>query len=87
VCRFDKYIWTLDENGWAAPINYDYKHRWREQDFPPQFMENGSIYVFRTALLRKEGNRLGGKIAIFEMSREASFQIDEPIDLVTHDRT
>lgn len=78
--RFNKYIWRV-ENGAAAPINYDFRHRWREQDFPEQFMENGSIYVFRTRILRTERNRLGGRIAIYEMKSEHSFQIDEPHDL------
>jgi N-acylneuraminate cytidylyltransferase len=80
ACRFDKYVWALHPDG-AAPINYDYHKRWRDQDFPPQYQENGSIYVFKPELLRTTSNRLGGRITIYEMSPEESFQIDHPADL------
>lgn len=83
--RFKRYVWRM-ENGSAVPVNWDYRVRWREQEFPPQFMENGSIYVFRTSLLRSQQNRLGGKIAIYEMPPEGSFQIDEPEDLTIRPR-
>ncbi len=81
VCRFDKYIWVGGETS-AKPLNYDYRRRWRDQDFPPQFMENGSIYVSSLRVLRGEKNRLGGKIALFEMPKEKSFQIDHEEDLM-----
>ena len=75
ACRFDKYIW-YEVNGKLQSINYDYNNRWREQDFPVQYRENGSIYVFKPWVLRKFNNRLGGKIAIYEMDVLNSFQID-----------
>ena len=79
VCRFKRYVWRV-ESGTAVPVNYDYRHRWREQEFPEQYMENGSIYVFRPTVLREGDNRLGGRIALYEMSRSKSLQIDEPGD-------
>lgn len=79
VCRFERYLWGVFD-GQPRPINYDYQQRWRDQDFPPQFMENGSIYVFRPRVLREFKNRLGGRIALFEMSSDKSFQIDRPED-------
>jgi CMP-N,N'-diacetyllegionaminic acid synthase len=78
--RFDKYVWTVGQDG-AAPLNYDYRQRWRDQEFPPQFQENGSIYVFTPGLLRSTNNRLGGRIAVYEMRAEDSFQVDHPGDL------
>lgn len=81
VCRFDKYIWVRGETS-AEPLNYDYRRRWRDQDFPPQYMENGSIYVSSLRVLQAEENRLGGKIALFEMPKEKSFQIDHEEDLM-----
>ncbi len=78
--RFNKYIWHVT-NGIVTSINYDYKsERRREQEFPVQFQENGSIYVFKTWVLKKLKNRLGGKIAIYEMGYLNSFQIDTPED-------
>ena len=79
ACRFERYVWRMVD-GTAQPINYDYRHRWRDQEFPPQFLENGSIYVTRRAILRETGNRLGGRIVVYEMPAERSFQIDYPED-------
>ena len=80
VYRFNKYIWRL-KNGSIIPVNYDYQNRWREQDFPIQYQENGSIYVFKPWVLKELKNRLGGKIEIFEMDYINSFQIDSYEDL------
>lgn len=78
--RFTKYIWHVT-NGIVTSMNYDYKsERRREQEFPVQFQENGSIYVFKTWVLKELKNRLGGKIAIYEMDYLNSFQIDTPED-------
>jgi N-acylneuraminate cytidylyltransferase len=79
--RFNKYIWQM-HNGEVSPINYDYMHRWREQDFPHQVQENGSIYVFKTSILKKLGNRLGGKIVVYEMDELNSIQIDSNEDII-----
>lgn len=80
VVKFDKYIWQV-KKGKVSPINYDYKKRWREQDFPPQYQENGSIYIFKPEVLRKYNNRLGGKIAIYEMEELSFIQIDSRKDI------
>lgn len=68
-------LWRLDE-GILHSINYDYRDRKPRQAMPEQFQESGSIYVMRPELLRKTGNRLGGKIAVYEMSYLDSFQVD-----------
>jgi CMP-N,N'-diacetyllegionaminic acid synthase len=60
------------------PVSYDWRDRRREQDMGAQLRENGSIYVFRPELLRREGNRLGGAIVVYEMDWWSSFQLDEP---------
>jgi CMP-N-acetylneuraminic acid synthetase len=80
-CRFNKYIWQV-RNGEVSPINYDYRHRWREQDFPHQVLENGSIFVFKRSILKELGNRLGGKIAVYEMNELSSIQIDSNEDIM-----
>ena len=61
-------------------LTYDHRDRPRRQDIGRDFVENGSIYVFRTPVLRESGNRLGGKIALFPDDPLHSFQIDEPGD-------
>ena len=79
VCS-KKFIWT-DRKKIFRPINYDYKKRPREQDFQNFYEENGSIYITKVSKLRKNTNRLSGKIGFYEMNFFSSFQIDEPQDL------
>jgi CMP-N,N'-diacetyllegionaminic acid synthase len=66
------------EDGELRSVSYDWRDRQREQDMSPRLRENGSIYVFRPELLRLEGNRLGGRIVVYEMDWWSSFQVDEP---------
>jgi N-acylneuraminate cytidylyltransferase len=80
ACRNDKFIWRRQEGG-PVPLNYDHRARPREQDFPEEYRENGSIYVFRPWVLKTLGNRLGGRIAVYEMDYWGSFQIDTRDDL------
>lgn len=79
VCRNTRFIWDTSR-GEPVPINYDFHRRPREQDFQNQFYENGSIYVFKPDVFRRENNRLGGKKTIYEMGYWSSFQVDSPAD-------
>ena len=69
------FIWKKI-NKKLSSLNYNYKKRPRRQDFQEQFVENGSIYVFKPKILRKFNNRLGGKIEISLMENWKSFDID-----------
>lgn len=62
-------------------LNYDYKNRGRRQDHTKQYVENGSIYIFKPQILKKFNNRLGGKIGISLMEFWKSFQIDSLKDI------
>lgn len=79
VCVNHRFLWR-SVSGSAESINYEYKARPREQDMAPQYQENGSIYICRTSLLRRTENRLGGRIALYEMDYWSSFQLDDPAD-------
>jgi CMP-N,N'-diacetyllegionaminic acid synthase len=74
-----RFLWH-QVDGVAKSINYDYCHRQRRQDMLPQFMENGSLYVFKPWVLKQHANRLGGKVAMFMMSDAASWEIDSLLD-------
>ncbi len=80
VCAMRVFLWT-DEGGTARPTNYDFHARPMRQVMQPLYRENGSIYIFRPALLRSTGFRLGGKVALFKMEEEANLDIDNEIDL------
>jgi len=75
--RIEGYVWRND--GALQPM---YRQRKRRQDERVTwYEENGSLYVFRTAMFRIERRRLFGEIRPYEMHPFASFQVDEPGDL------
>lgn len=75
------FLWRKTSEG-VRSLNYDYRYRMMRQDAPEDFIENGSIYVFKPVVLRMHNNRLGGKITLYPMRALDSFQIDEPEDIV-----
>lgn len=79
VVRSHSFLWKIVD-GEVRSVNYDYRQRPRRQDRAPEYVENGSIYVFKPWVLRSHANRLGGKIALYEMSPWSMTDIDEPHD-------
>ena len=75
VVPFHLFIWRLAD-GQAQAIDYDYSHRPRRQDRPPEYVENGSIYVFKPWVLRRLNNRLGGKISLYVMDERSIVDIN-----------
>jgi len=75
-----RFIWE-GVHGDMRPINYNYKARPMRQVGTCGYAENGSIYISKLHVLRNTGNRLGGKIALYEMPYWSQFEIDEPDDL------
>lgn len=74
------FIW-IKKNNKMESYNYDYKERKMRQEAKKQFLENGSIYIFKPEILWKHNNRLGGKITTYEMDLWRSFEIDDKKDL------
>ena len=74
-CKNKNLFWIKKKK--LVPLNYLPKKRLREQKMQEQFMENGSIYVFKTKGYLKNKCRLFGKIGIYLMSKKNSFQLDD----------
>lgn len=71
-----RFFWNED----GTSMNYDFMNRPRRQNFKGMLMENGAFYINTVANIISNGNRLGGKIGIYEMPEYTSFEIDEPDD-------
>ena len=70
------FIW-LDKNGNLEPLNKTYQQkRPMRQDRYPEYIENGSIYVFTKESFDKTKNRTSGKKGIYIMPYEHSFEVD-----------
>jgi CMP-N,N'-diacetyllegionaminic acid synthase len=76
----DFFIWEKHGDTMEG-VNHDWRQRQRRQQIPLRYLENGSFYVFRPALIRETGNRLGGRIGTFAMARHKMIQIDSMADV------
>lgn len=77
----DFLIWEQGQDNSLSSFNYDFASRGRRQDRKPQFVENGSLYIFKPSIIREKLNRLGGSIGIYLMDFWQSFEIDNPEDI------
>lgn len=90
VVRLKRFYWTDD----GQAINYDYRNRPRRQDFVGQLMENGAFYMQNVGGIKTHQNRLGERIALYEMPEYTGLELDEENDwlmaeqlMVKHDLT
>ena len=72
----DFLIWKLNKKKKYESINYNFKNRGTRQKRDLNYVENGSIYVFKTKLIKYYNNRIAGKIGIYLMNFWQSFEID-----------
>ena len=76
--RNKRFYWSED----GKPLNYDYRSRPRRQDFAGLMMENGACYINTVGNIKRDQNRLSGKISVFEMPEYTATEIDEPDDFL-----
>lgn len=78
----DFCIWKKEDKKLMS-LNYNYNNRGNRQNRQSLYLENGSIYIFKPAILEKFNNRFGGKIEMYLMDYRKSFEIDtvEDIDI------
>ena len=74
--RNKRFFWS--ECG--KSLNYDYTSRPRRQEFAGTLMENGAFYISIVKNILDSGNRLSGRIGIYEMPEYTAAEIDEPED-------
>lgn len=73
-----RFFWNED----GSSMNYDYMNRPRRQNFKGMLMENGAFYINTIKNILDNGNRLGGKIGVYEMPDYSAAEIDEPDDWI-----
>jgi len=72
------FFWTKD----GIPVNYDYKNRPRRQDYEGLIQENGACYINSVSNIKKDKNRMSGRISVYEMPEYTAYEIDEPDDFL-----
>ena len=77
-----RFNWNVSEDGFAEPINYDFYHRPRRQEFKGYLTENGAYYITSKERLLKYECRMSGRVRAYEMREDTFFEIDEPSDWV-----
>lgn len=73
-----RFFWNAD----GTSLNYDYMNRPRRQNFDGMLMENGAFYINTVGNILASGNRLSGRIGIYEMPEYTATEIDEPDDWI-----
>ena len=76
----DLFFWEFRTNNMES-VNYNWRNRKRRQNFPKQYIENGSFYLFRPEILRQNNNRFGGRIGTVDMEFWKMFEIDSMDDV------
>ena len=74
------FIWQENKKS-AKAQNYNPSDRPNRQQFNPQFIENGAIYISTYDSFIKSKCRISGKIGLYKMKKLDSIEIDDIDDL------
>ena len=87
VYMFPHFVWVLGLQC-PYPMNYDPKgRRPRRQNKPPEFLENGAIYIIKTEIFLKTEWLISGRLGLYVMPDEASIQVATPYDFFMAEQT
>ena len=76
------FLWSTDETGIAQGINHDSsQQRVRRQDLPPQYRENGAVYVMDAEVFRRDKHRFCGNTVVVPIDGQA-IEIDTQNDWI-----
>ncbi len=74
------YMFTQDETGRMSPVIAQREYHTRRQTLPRVVAPNGAVYVADCAWLARTRSYLTEETRGYEMPRERSWDIDEPLD-------
>ena len=77
-CVSKKFAWKED----GQALNYDIYNRPRRQDYKGDLIENGAFYISSVSDIIETGNRISGKIGIYQMPEYTCTEIDEIEDWI-----
>jgi N-acylneuraminate cytidylyltransferase len=80
AARLEAFLMWQETGDGFKSLNFDNTRHRHRQDVKPQYVENGSIYLFKPDVLRMTYNCLGGRIAMYEMDFWKTWKIDSPED-------
>jgi YrbI family 3-deoxy-D-manno-octulosonate 8-phosphate phosphatase len=75
------FLWREGTLGEAVAVNHDGAARLPRQQLPPQYVETGAVYGFRTTGFLHARNRFFGKTSLAIVDSRRTLEIDEPFDL------
>ena len=81
VTDFHYFLWSKQSDGSLVGLTHDQRVRPMRQARRAQFIEAGSVYVFRTEAFRRGRHRFFGRIVPYHVPPDRVFEIDDPEDL------
>lgn len=75
-----RFVWQKMGAFSSKPLNYDFRHRPRRQDFGGTLIENGAFCINTVGNLRRDKNRLSSPVSVYEMPEWTYTEIDNEDD-------
>ena len=76
-----KHLFFKKQNNFLTPVNFSLKKWPNRQQMKNQFVGNGAIFITSFDAFQKNKCRISGRIGLFEMPQEKSYEIDSKHDI------